>query len=140
GRRRALAQWIAGRDNPLTARVAVNHIWMRHFGKPLVESVSDFGRNGKKPTHPELLDWLALELMENGWSMKHLHRLIVTSAAYRMQSKAGGSNATIDPENRYVWHFNARRAEGEIIRDSVLHVAGQLDPTIGGPVLENDRE
>jgi hypothetical protein len=149
GRRRALAQWIASRDNPLTARVAVNHIWMRHFGKPLVASVYDFGRNGKKPTHPELLDWLACELMDGSssgddssrpWSMKHLHRLIVTCNTYRMQSKAGGPNAALDTENRYLWHFNARRAEGEVIRDSVLHAAGQLDPTLGGRVLENDKE
>jgi hypothetical protein len=140
GRRRALAQWITSRDNPLTARVAVNHIWMRHFGKPLVESVYDFGRNGKKPTHPELLDWLACELMDHGWSMKHLHRLIVTSAAYRMQSRAAGPNAVADVENRWLWQFNARRAEGEIVRDCILQAAGELDPVIGGPVLENDKE
>jgi hypothetical protein len=140
GRRRALAQWITSPDNPLTARVAVNHIWIRHFGKPLVESVYDFGRNGKKPTHPELLDWLACELMDHGWSMKHLHRLIVTSSAYRMQSRAAGPNSVADSENRYLWHFNSRRAEGEIVRDSILQAAGQLDPTIGGPVLENDKE
>jgi hypothetical protein len=140
GRRSALARWITSRDNPLAARVAVNHIWLRHFGKPLVESVHDFGRNGKKPTHPELLDWLACELMDHGWSMKHIHRLIVTSAAYRMDSRAAGPNVDIDSENRYLWHFNARRAEGEIIRDCILQVAGELDPTIGGPVLENDKE
>src|SRR5262245_15831450 len=81
GRRRALAEWITGRDNPLTARVAVNHVWSHHFHAPLVVSVYDFGRNGASPTHPELLDWLAVELMESGWSMKHLHRLIVTSDA-----------------------------------------------------------
>jgi hypothetical protein len=140
GRRSALSRWITSRDNPLTARVAVNQIWMRHFGKPLVESVSDFGRNGKKPTHPALLDWLASELMGRGWSMKHVHRLIVTSAAYRMQSKAAGSNAVLDSENRYLWHFNSRRAEGEIVRDCILHTAGELDPVIGGSVLENDKE
>jgi hypothetical protein len=86
GRRRALAEWITSRDNPLTARVAVNHIWTRHFHSPLVGSMYDFGRNGDKPAHPELLDWLAVELMESGWDMKHLHRLIVTSAAYRRDS------------------------------------------------------
>src|SRR5690606_18761674 len=83
GRRRALALWITSRSNPLTARVAVNHLWMRHFRSPLVASMFDFGRNGARPTHPELLDWLAVEFMESGWDMKHLHRLMVTSAAYR---------------------------------------------------------
>jgi hypothetical protein len=140
GRRSALAGWITSRDNPLTARVAVNHIWMRHFGKPLVESVNDFGRNGKKPTQPDLLDWLACELIDNHWTMKHVHRLIVTSAAYCMQSKAVGPIAMLDAENRYLWHFNARRAEGEIVRDCILHAAGELDPAIGGPVLENYKE
>jgi hypothetical protein len=140
GRRSALARWMTSRDNPLTARVAVNHIWMRHFGKALVETVNDFGRNGKNPTHPELLDWLACELIENGWSMKHLHRLIVTSAVYQMQSRAAGPNALADSENRLLWHFNARRAEAEILRDCILHVAGLLDPRVGGPVLENDKE
>ena len=89
GRRTALAEWITGRDNPLTARVAVNHIWARHFHSPLVATVTDFGRSGALPTHPELLDWLAVEFMENDWSMKHLHRLIVTSAAYRRASSMG---------------------------------------------------
>ncbi|MBL8223469.1 MAG: DUF1553 domain-containing protein, partial [Bryobacterales bacterium] len=88
GRRLALARWIASPDNPLTARVAVNHIWMRHFGEPIVPSVFDFGRNGKPPSHPELLDWLATEFMRSGWSMKAIHRLIVTSNTYRMRSTA----------------------------------------------------
>src|ERR671920_1717368 len=88
GRRLALARWIADRKNPLTARVAVNHIWLRHFGSPLVPTVFDFGLNGKRPTHPELLDWLAVELMDSGWQMKSLHRLIVTSNVYRMQSSS----------------------------------------------------
>jgi hypothetical protein len=139
GRRRTLAEWIASKQNPLTARVAVNHIWMRHFGRPLVESVYDFGRNGKRPSHPELLDWLAVELMESGWSMKHLHRLIVTSAAYRMRSAAGGvdnPNLGLDPDNRWLWRFPPRRLEGEVLRDAVLHVSGELDPTLGGPTLE----
>jgi hypothetical protein len=147
GRRRALAEWITSRENPLTARVAVNHVWMRHFAKPLVETVSDFGRNGKKPSHPELLDWLAVELMESpgrqpggGWSMKHLHRLIVTSNTYRMQSHANGPNVALDSENRYLWHFNAHRAEAEVVRDSILHAAGELDPTLDGSVVENDKE
>src|SRR5439155_15473738 len=88
GRRAALARWITSPENPLTARVAVNHIWAWHFGRPLVETTSNFGRSGKPPTHPELLDWLAAEFVEHGWKPKHLHRLIVTSRAYRMQSRA----------------------------------------------------
>ncbi|MEQ1858353.1 MAG: DUF1553 domain-containing protein [Chthoniobacteraceae bacterium] len=118
GRRLALARWIASRKNPLTARVAVNHIWMRHFHTPLVASVYDFGRNGSPPTHPELLDWLAVEFMENGWSMKHLHRLIVTSAAYQRASMSPG------------------RMEAEVVRDSMLHLAGKLDARMGGQELE----
>src|SRR5262249_41071887 len=106
GRRLALARWIAGRDNPLTARVAVNHIWLRHVGSPLVATPANFGLKGKWPTHPELLDWLAVEFMEQGWNMKHIHRLIVTSAAYRMESSAAGvddPNLQADPENQYLW-------------------------------------
>ncbi|MBI85498.1 MAG: colicin uptake protein, partial [Planctomycetaceae bacterium] len=135
GRRTALARWIASRDNPLTARVAVNHIWLRHFGRALVESVYDFGRNGKQPTHPQLLDWLTVELVESGWSMKHLHRRVVNSHTYRRQSKVDDqdhNNLAIDPENRYLWHFNQRRMEAEIVRDSVLAAAGELDLKFGG--------
>jgi hypothetical protein len=141
GRRRALAEWIANRANPLTARVAVNHLWLRHFDRALVETVFDFGRNGKRPSHAELLDWLAVELMENGWSMKHVHRLIVTSRTYRMQSGAGANpSAAKDPDNRFYWRANARRLEAEAVRDSLLHLAGELDLTVGGPVLENSEE
>lgn len=157
GRRKALAEWIASRDNPLTARVAVNHIWARHFHEPLVASVFDFGRSGKSPTHPELIDWLAAEFMESGWSMKHLHRLIVTSAAYRRSSssyalrfshydpvkrndvmrKEEQHNATADPENRLLWRMNPGRMEAEVVRDSLLHLAGALDARMGGQELEN---
>ena len=140
GRRSALARWMVHRKNPLTARVAVNHIWMRHFGEPLVDSVEDFGVRAAPPSHPALLDWLSVEFIENDWSMKHLHRLMVTSSAYRMQSwpsPSNHSNVSIDPENRYLWRMNQRRMEAETIRDSVLSVAGELDRTMGGPELDH---
>ncbi len=160
GRRKMLAEWITHRDNPLTARVAVNHIWSHHFHQPLVSTVTDFGRNGAKPTHPELLDWLAVEFMDSGWSMKHLHRLIVTSTAYRRVSSVGWdsiptssaaattSNAptgrdgiptyAADPENKLLWRMNTGRMEAEVVRDSLLYTAGKLDPKIGGQELENN--
>jgi hypothetical protein len=140
GRRKALAEWLTRRDHPLTARVAVNHLWMRHFQEPLVPSVFDFGRNGKLPTHPALLDWLAAELMENGWSMRHLHRLIVTSDAYRRASHSAVANETNlqrDPDNRFLWRMNPSRMEAEVVRDGVLHLAGALDARFGGQELEN---
>jgi hypothetical protein len=146
GRRKALAEWLTRRDHPLTARVAVNHLWMRHFQEPLVASVFDFGRNGAKPTNPALLDWLAAELMENGWSMQHLHRLIVTSAAYRRSSRTGfptrsgdelENSSYKDPDNHFLWRMNSSRMEAEVVRDSVLHLAGALDPKMGGQELEN---
>lgn len=135
GRRTALARWITDRRNPLAARVAVNHTWMRHLGAPLVPTVFDFGRKGAPPAHPELLDWLAAELMERGWSMKHLHRLIVTSAAYRRASSLRGAEANLarDPDNRYLWRREPIRVEAEVVRDSILSLAGQLDLTRGGP-------
>jgi hypothetical protein len=141
GRRTALARWITARDNPLTARVVVNHIWLRHFGQPLVPTVFDFGLNGKPPSHPELLDWLAVEFMESGWKMKSLHRLIVTSRAYQLQSTSGpadAANVAADPENRYLWRANVRRMEAEIVRDSTLYTAGQLDQTMAGPELDQN--
>jgi mono/diheme cytochrome c family protein len=139
GRRSALAYWITNKSNPLTARVAINHIWMRHFHSPLVESVADFGRNGKLPSHPQLLDWLAVELQQNKWSMKHIHRLIVTSRAYSMSSSgaANPESAKVDSANRFLWRMNQGRMEAEVIRDSLLAIAGSLDKTIGGPVLLN---
>ena len=139
GRRTALARWITSPDNPLTARVAVNHIWMRHFGAPLVPTVSNFGMSGKPPTHPELLDWLAVEFMESGWSMKKLHRLMLTSSTYRMRStpeQRGYPSLAIDPDNTYFWRMHRRRMEAEAVRDSVLHVAGELDTTMGGPEID----
>jgi hypothetical protein len=151
GRRLALARWIADEKNPLTARVAVNHIWLRHFGAPLVPSVFDFGANGRPPSHPALLDWLAAEFMSPSsqrgegpggrgkeWSMMRLHRLIVTSAAYRMDSTTDADNIAKDQDNRFLWRMNSRRLEGEIVRDAVLAVAGQLDTTFGGPELDQN--
>jgi chemotaxis protein histidine kinase CheA len=135
GRRSALAKWLTDARNPLTARVAVNHIWARHFGRPLVATVFDFGRKGAPPTHPELLDWLAVEFMEKGWSMKQLHRLIVTSAAYQMTSSAAASPANVaaDAENRYYWRMNPVRMEAQVVRDSLLALSGDIDLTLGGP-------
>jgi hypothetical protein len=138
GRRLAFARWIASRDNPLTARVAVNQIWARHFGRGIVPSVNDFGRNGRKPTHPALLDWLAAEFTERGWSMKAIHRLIVTSDAYRLASTPDPSSLAIDPDNIYLWRFSPRRAEAEIVRDCIFAVAGDLDTTMGGPEIDHE--
>lgn len=143
GRRAALAQWIADRKNPLTARVAVNHIWARHFGQPLVATVFDFGRKGAAPTHPALLDWLAVEMMDKDWSMKHVHRLLVTSNAYRMSSSslgAGEKNLNDDGDNRYFWRMNPLRMESQVVRDSLLHLAGELDMTRGGPPVETPQQ
>jgi hypothetical protein len=142
GRRAALARWIASPGNPLTARVAINHIWLRHFGKPLVPTVFDFGMNGKPPSHPELLDWLATEFMNSGWSMKAIHRLMVTSAAYRMRSsarEASHPNAATDPENQFLWRMNPRRMEAEAVRDTILYLAGELDLTMGGPEIDESK-
>lgn len=138
GRRSALAAWITDARNPLTARVAVNHIWARHFGQPLVATVFDFGRKGTPPTNPQLLDYLAVELQESGWSMKKLHRLIVTSNAYCMTSSsagATGADLAVDPENRYLWRMNPVRMESEIVRDSLLYLSGELDLSMKGPSI-----
>lgn len=139
-RRTALANWIASELNPLTARVAVNHIWNRHFGKALVDTVFDFGVGGAEPVNQQLLDWLAVELMESGWSMKHIHRLIVTSNAYRMSSTTSGKNAEIDPDNRFLWRFPPRRLEAEVIRDSILASCGRLESKMGGPSIDRKLE
>lgn len=138
GRRSAFAKWLTDPRNPLPARVAVNHIWMRHMGKPLVPTVFDFGRKGTPPTHPELLDWLACELVEHNWSMKHIQRLIVTSQTYRLSSSsAGAADATLaaDPENRFYWRMNPVRMEAQVVRDTLLHLAGDLDLSHGGPSI-----
>ncbi len=138
GRRLALVRWMVDRQNPLTARVAVNHIWLRHFGEPLVQSVDDFGLNGSKPSHPQLLDWLAVELVDHDWSMKHIHRLIVTSSAYRMSSSEELADETTrrnNPDNRFLWRMNRQRMQAEQVRDSVRFLAGDLSLQLGGPEL-----
>ena len=126
-RREALAGWIASPQNPLTARVMVNRIWQGHFGTGLVQTASDFGLNGIKPTHPELLDWLAQEFIRSGWSVKQLHRLIVLSATYRQASGINPAASAQDAEARLLWRFPPRRLEAESIRDAILFVSGQLD-------------
>ena len=143
GRRTALAKWITDPKNPLSARVAMNHIWSRHMGRPLVPTVFDFGRKGSLPIHPELLDWLAVELVEHGWSMKHMHRLIVTSRTYRLSSSnlsASEANLKVDPENRFHWRANPIRMEAQTVRDSLLSLAGDLDLTMGGPSISVSEE
>ncbi len=166
GRRSALANWIASKDNPLTARVIVNRIWQQRFGAGLVRTSSDFGVTGDRPTHPELLNWLASELVNpsptpplNGeglntasgsappsflgkgaggvgtapWSLKHIHRLIVLSSAYRQGTHGAPAGEKIDPENKLLWQFPRRRLDGETLRDAMLAVSGQLNPKAGGP-------
>jgi len=128
-RRMALAQWIASKDNPLTARVMVNRLWHWHFGGGIVATPSDFGFLGGGPSHPELLDWMALQFVELKWSVKAMHRLICNSSTYRQQSVVDNTAAAkMDPENRLYWRANRRRLEGEAIRDSVLAVSGRLNP------------
>jgi hypothetical protein len=133
GRRSVLANWIARSENPLTARVMVNRLWQHHFGRGIVATPSDFGAQGTPPTHPQLLDWLACELVARGWSLKAIHRLMVTSATYRQASTWNGHNAKIDPENTLCWRMNRRRLEGEALRDAMLAVSGQLNRAMGGP-------
>ncbi len=128
-----LARWIASKGNPLTSRVAVNRIWQHHFGRGLVRSSDEFGKLGQEPTHPRLLDWLAQEFVRNDWRMKPLHRLIMTSKTYRMTSAPNDQALAVDPLNDHFWRYNMRRLTAEEIRDSVLKVAGNLDPQVGGP-------
>ena len=166
GRRSAFAGWLTSPRNPLTARVAVNHVWLRHFGRGLVPTPADFGRSGRPATHPELLDWLAAEFMQpevvdsrselivdrtgsasppinhplrvlsTPWSFRHLHRLMVTSAAYRMASTPDPADLAADPDNFQLWRMDSRRLEAEAVRDNLLHVAGTLDPERGGPDID----
>jgi hypothetical protein len=140
GRRLAFARWITDRNNPLAARILVNHVWLRHFDAPLVERTFDFGLRSEKPRHVALLDWLAVQFMEDGWSLKKLHKRIVMSGVYRMSSAAGEASAATqlaDPDNHTLWRMNARRMEAEVVRDSVLSLGGSLDLAMGGPPIEH---
>ncbi len=132
-RRRGLAEWLADASNPLPARVMVNRIWHYHFGQGIVQTPSDFGFNGDRPSHPELLDWLAAEFQSNGWKMKPLHRLIVLSKTYCQSSHIDLEKTKVDAGNRLYWRFPSRRMEAEAIRDSILQVSGVLDRRMGGP-------
>jgi hypothetical protein len=144
GRRAVLANWVASKDNPLTGRVIVNRLWQHHFGTGIVATPGDLGVTGDRPTHPELLNWLACELVAPAnpererrgvepWSLKHLHRLMVTSAAYRQSARDDFDGARVDPENRLLWHFPGRRLDGESLRDAMLAVSGRLNLKAGGP-------
>jgi len=139
GRRTALARWLTRADHPLTARVIVNRLWQHHFGRGIVGTPNDFGSQGDPPTHPELLDWLAVELVEHNWSLKHVHRLIVLSAAYQQasrfdpRSEAASRALAMDPDNKLLWRGNRRRLEGETLRDAMLSVSGDLNGQMHGP-------
>ena len=132
-RRIALAEWITQPDNPLTARVIVNRLWKHHFGTGLAATLNDLGANGTRPTHPELLDWLAAEMVSSGWSLKRMHRLILTSRVWRQSSQPRREALAVDGGSRLLWRFPPRRLEAEAIRDNILRVAGTLDARMGGP-------
>ena len=138
GRRAALAQWLTRPEHPLVARVIVNRVWQQHFGQGLVATASDFGNLGEKPSNPDLLDWLADRFVKDGWSMKKLHRLILTSKTYQQSSLAPPDAVAMqkDPDNRLLWKMTTRRLDAEQIRDAMLAVTGRLDRTIGGPSVE----
>lgn len=141
GRRLSLAHWMTATNNPLVARVIVNRLWQHHFGRGLVATSSDFGVRGERPTDPDLLDWLAGELIRNGWHLKPIHRWMVTSDAYRRQSGVDAMDASrLDPDNRYWARMNRRRMDAESMRDSVLAVSGHLNPQAGGPGVHIDLE
>ncbi|MBC8355959.1 MAG: PSD1 domain-containing protein [Planctomycetes bacterium] len=138
--RSALADWMANPYNPLVSRVWVNRLWQYHFGRGIVETASDFGVEGAEPTHPELLDWLATQLIDNGWSTKHIHRQIVLSSTYRQARKHNEANAVIDPNNKLYWRWPRRRLAAESIRDSVLVATGELDRSLGGVSIPPETE
>jgi hypothetical protein len=138
-RRAALAKWLTDPQNPLTWRSIVNRVWQYHFGRGIVETPNDFGRMGALPTHPELLDWLAVEFRDGGQSLKKLHRLILMSSTYRQVSSQSASHdySQLDADNRYLWRMSRRKLEAEAIRDSVLLVSGKLDLTPYGPGFQD---
>ncbi len=140
-RRAALARWLTDPRNPLTWRSMVNRVWQYHFGRGIVETPNDFGKMGSPPTHPELLDWLAVEFRDGGQSLKKLHKLIVTSSAYRQTADPSPEllqkSLPIDGDNRYLWRMNRRKLEAEAIRDSILAISGQLDLSMGGPSFQD---
>ncbi|MEM7233308.1 MAG: DUF1549 and DUF1553 domain-containing protein, partial [Planctomycetota bacterium] len=131
--RLSLARWLVSPDQPLVARVVVNRIWSAFFGRGLVSTPEDFGTRGERPSHPELLDWLAVEFVESGWSVKHIHRLIVTSSTYQQSAQASERARTLDPENRFLARANRLRLSAESIRDVALHASGRLSHRMGGP-------
>ncbi len=134
GHRVTLAKWIASADNPLTARVMVNRLWQHHFGEGIVRTASDFGKNGDRPSHPELLDWLAVHFVESGWDIKAIHKLMLLSSTYRQAAENPlYKENSKDPDNRLLSRFSRRRLEAEAIRDSILFVSGRLNPQMGGP-------
>ena len=136
GRRLALAEWLTSRENPLPARVMVNRIWAHHFGRGIVATLDNFGKMGDRPTHPELLDWLAVEFINRGWSIKQMHRLMMTSEAYQMASRYNdAAAAATDPNDDYLWRFRIQRLDAEVVRDSIMAAAGTIDLTIGGPPI-----
>jgi hypothetical protein len=127
GRRTVLANWLASKENPLTARVMMNRTWLYHFGRGIVPTPNDFGKLGEKPTHPELLDWLAAEFQEGGWTLKRIHKLLMMSATYQMSSTATEANLKVDPANNLRWRFDMRRLIAEEVRDSILFASGSLN-------------
>jgi hypothetical protein len=136
-RRRKLAAWIACRENPLFARVIVNRLWQHHFGTGLVSTPNDFGFSGGRPSHPELLDYLAARLIQSGWSLKSIHRLIVTSATWQQATRDDPNASKLDAGNRLLWRGNRMRLDAESIRDSILLAAGQLNDSVGGPSFKD---
>ena len=136
GRRRTLAEWIGAPDNALTWRVLANRIWQHHFGQGLVTSPSNFGFNGERPTNPELLDYLAARLVNNGGHVKPLHKEILMSAAYRQSSQYREEAHLLDPQNTRLWRMNKQRLEAEVLRDSILAVSGKLNLEMGGPGIK----
>jgi hypothetical protein len=139
GRRTELARWITAPANPLFARVMVNRVWQHHFGTGLVSTPDNLGKSGARPSHPELLDYLASEFVRSGWSVKAMHRLIVKSATYRQSSTPRRDVGAIDPDNRLLWHFPIRRLDGEALRDAMLAVSGEIDSHAGGPYVPTQR-